>query len=83
MSVRPKHWETKRQGWLGIYGAEDSIEPYEKKEKERIQAVEARAFSLHPIYFISALKVRLEFLGAQPLTRACGLGLKQVHSLRS
>ena len=52
-------------------------------EKERIRAVEARALSSHPIYFVSPRKTGLEFLGVQSRAGASGLGIKQVHSLRS
>lgn len=39
--------------------------------------MEPRAFSYHPIYFVSFLKVRLEFLEVEQPIRACGLGLKK------
>lgn len=42
--------------------------------------MEPRAFSYHPIYFVSFLKVRLEFLEVEQPIRACGLGLKKKNT---
>lgn len=62
VSGGPKHGEQK-ECWLATYRAKGSFELHEKKriEKERIRAVEARAFSSYPVYLVSPLKVRLEF----------------------